>query len=82
MFGRQGDDTYVFGRGDGQDIINEESVIEANVDGGSDTIVFADYTGNPGYGGEQAIGLSNLNFAFAGNDLIISLKGPRIKSRL
>ena len=51
----------------------------ADVDGGSDTIVFADYTGNPGYGGEQAIGLSNLNFAFAGNDLIISLKGATDK---
>ncbi len=42
---------------------------------GSDTLLFQDYTGVAGYSGEQAIGLSDLNFAFDGNDLLISLVG-------
>ena len=42
---------------------------------GNDTLLFEDYTGLAGYSGEQAIGLSDLNFAFDGNDLLISLVG-------
>lgn len=42
--------------------------------GGSDTILFEDYTGNAGFTtGSHIIALSDLTFAFAGNDLNITL---------
>lgn len=48
--------------------------------GGNDTLLFEDYTGNPGVSGDATIALSDLSFAFdvAGglpNDLVITLNG-------
>jgi Ca2+-binding RTX toxin-like protein len=40
---------------------------------GTDTLLFEDYTGNAGVTGDQTIALSDLSFAFSGNDLVITL---------
>jgi Ca2+-binding RTX toxin-like protein len=42
---------------------------------GSDTLLFEDYTGNAGVTGDASIALSDLSFAFSGNDLVISIPG-------
>jgi Ca2+-binding RTX toxin-like protein len=58
---------------------NEVADVEPFAPGGSDTLLFEDYTGVAGYSGEQAIGLSDLIFAFDTGanaaDLLISLVG-------
>jgi Ca2+-binding RTX toxin-like protein len=63
------------GTGNGSEVAD----VEALGPGGSDTLLFEDYTGLAGYTGEQAIGLSDLIFAFDTGanaaDLLISLVG-------
>jgi Ca2+-binding RTX toxin-like protein len=67
----QGRPIYTF---DGNEVAEEEPDVP-----GDDTLLFQDYTGLPGYSGEQAIGLSDLVFAFDTGDnyrdLLISLAG-------
>ncbi|QTD57489.1 cadherin domain-containing protein [Parasphingorhabdus cellanae] len=54
---------------------NKAAEIATFADAGDDTILFADYTGDAGVVGDAAIGLADLDFAFSGDDLVISLIG-------
>ena len=58
MIGRNGNDTYIFGRGYGQDTINESSGNSSN-----DRVVFA-----------EDISVEDVEFKRSGNDLVITVK--------
>jgi Ca2+-binding RTX toxin-like protein len=55
-------------------LANSRITIPNAAPGGADTILFEDYTGNAGFTtGDHSIALSDLSFAFSGNDLDITL---------
>ena len=54
---------------------NQVTEAASFADGGDDTLVFEDYTGDAGFSGDGTIGIADLAFAFNGNDLVISLAG-------
>ncbi len=61
--GGEGDDTYVYNRGDGQDTIVDQATQDAGLDGGIDALEFG-----------AGIAVSDIVISHSGDDMIITLR--------
>ena len=66
LYGGSGNDTYIFGRGYGQDVINEQ-----NFNSASDKVLFS-----------KDISVNDIEFSRSGNDLIVTIKDSNDSLRI